>query len=292
MPPKKGDRKKGAHRKLNLKDRQNHRPFQPKLEAVAAILGILASLAGTSQLHQIWPIWLLCAALAVAVFGAPLPRLAAPIITCVGLLSSIYLTYEVVRTKAFSVKRGALIVDSSPPMQKLFWVAYTDTIICPVSLLVSIRFTNERSIPVMLESFSVEGRKKGSWGWQKIVRVESASHFLFDVLGQDFRNARRWNFEGDLFDRTVAAKNIGAGETIHGWIFLELDAPLESFEAFRFKAKPINGTVSTAPLDLLARADDDSILGAYLRPLPGHVDISALQRVLYSEQIAAVKRKP
>ncbi len=82
-----------SNRNTDLKEGPDKRPFRLTLEAIATFLLIFGGLVGGSS-HRIVSYWIYFGSLLFAAFGAPLPRIWAPIVSLLGLIVVGALTFE------------------------------------------------------------------------------------------------------------------------------------------------------------------------------------------------------
>gem|GEM_PF-3783555 len=189
----------------------------------------------------------------------------------------------------FSVTPEVLLIGHpAKQMNSIFWMCFSGLYISPVSICCYMRFTNHQSVPIMIESYAVEGKIENKW--QKITRMDSGGK-LFNIQSDGTAFARAIPLNFNAFDDIARDTNIGPGQTVHGWIFLELSEALESCKEWRFRMKSIDGIESTSPMTPDAKPDEDSIRGGMMQPTGTTVDISSLPRVVYSERESII-RKP
>jgi hypothetical protein len=168
-------------------------------------------------------------------------------------------------------------------MESIFWLSSSGKWLSPVSLLCYFRFTNLQPVPMMIESYWVEIMVANKW--QRLVNMRTIDGELFNVQNGDFAHAILLDAKSNGFDVIASHRNIAPGETIHGWVFFEIDETFPNQTDARFRMKGVDGVESICRLDFQPVGEQRSLSGGGLIVPPGgqRVNISQLPRVFYSE---------
>jgi hypothetical protein len=125
---------------------------------------------------------------------------------------------------------------------------YNNAFIAPVGLAMALEVVNTRPTMTNIYAYDVDIDANGQWN-----RVFSLPLLdplsLFWVNHGDFHNCSRLDFRDNGFDVLARGKNLQAGESVRGWIFLEWPQPMRKsmpeFSKVRLRIESVQGERDT-----------------------------------------------
>lgn len=122
--------------------------------------------------------------------------------------------------------------------------------LCRIPILAETYITNNQAYSTMITRLKVEALdRSGQWRQLSIVDTLAMSPFY---KGSDLRHAREETpVDGKFLDRQIAGQNIGPGETVNGWLFMDQDISEDIRGPFRFSIVDLQGRkYEIGPIDV------------------------------------------
>ncbi len=150
----------------------------------------------------------------------------------------------------FSVRVTSLVTNEAAAIWARDNNALHSNYICRVPMLAEVYLTNNRSTSTAVTSLGVEAVDvKGDWRRLGVIETFAVSPVY---KGTDFHKMQEiYPMDGKYFDQQIVGKNIGPGETVNGWLFLEQDLSQDIRWPLRFSLRDIHGEdYETGPVDV------------------------------------------
>lgn len=127
----------------------------------------------------------------------------------------------------FAISGSWVENDMTPNMKPYCWIV-EGGYVTSIPSAIKVSFVNLQDVSVMINSYALEGQKtNGAW---ESIDFQNRSYPVRVFWGTDFKKVIEYRYE--TFDSAIQRKNIGAHETVEGWIFLIKQ--IADYQAFRF----------------------------------------------------------
>ncbi len=193
---------------------------------------------------------------------------------------------------SFSVAQE-LAITSQKYDSPSFWFGFengTQMYLSPVSDVMYVRLTNGlESKPLLIDSYFLEVRVSGK-PWKYATRFRQRDIERGKIFSTFLQNGPANSVEVTetvpQFEQVIREKNIGAGETVRGLIFVERPAGYDAHpdaRQWRLTIRDVNGAEGNAVItrSTMPRGDD-SITELYFKP-GKRTDITGMTFILYSK---------
>jgi hypothetical protein len=198
-------------------------------------------------------------------------------------------SFSVAAEVLLTVPNREIISSTSP-----YLVAYShgeETVLSPITDLIYIRFTNNRTAPLMIDYYAAEVRSTKEPQWKKAECLNrigglAGSKLFFTNPKDKFAGAFDTTLTEPLFDQAIKDRSIGAGEAVRGWLLIERPEGFDgepNTRKWRFRIRDVNNNEGVSEIaGTIGKSLKESQTAVEFK-LGDKRDISHLRLMYYSD---------
>jgi hypothetical protein len=156
-----------------------------------------------------------------------------------------------------------------------------ELVLSPVPVILYIQIVNRGPISAMINEYGVQFRD-GPGEWRDVTQIQ-AEHGTILYLREGLEKAKEFNFQ-DL-NVQLANKNLTPGETVQGWIFLDMEGASTAGQ-WRFQIRTTAATESFAEFKIRSNSTFDNQPQSPSLRAGKYQDVRRIPWAIYSDVIS------